>query len=87
MIEASVESVIEQAAQESFFPPRLWVITYDLRAIGKGIAMVKAPNAEEANQILIANGMYNGSPQDYLIVVPPCCGLMAEQTVEFFNNN
>ena len=21
------------------------------------------------------------------IVVPPCCGLMAEQTVEFFNNN
>lgn len=46
-----------------------------------------APNAEEAN------GMYNGSPQDYLItkteeiVVPPCCGLMAEQTVEFFNNN
>lgn len=60
---------------------------------GKGIAMVKAPNAEEANQILIANGMYNGSPQDYLItkteeiVVPPCCGLMAEQTVEFFNNN
>lgn len=64
-----------------------------LRAIGKGIAMVKAPNAEEANQILIANGMYNGSPQDYLItkteeiVVPPCCGLMAEQTVEFFNNN
>ena len=55
--------------------------------------MVKAPNAEEANQILMANGMYNGSPQDYLItkteeiIVPPCCGLMAEQTVEFFNNN
>lgn len=21
------------------------------------------------------------------IVIPPCCGLMAEQTVEFFNNN
>lgn len=31
----------------------------------------------------------NGSPQDYLITKtePPCCGLMAEQIVEFFNNN
>lgn len=93
MEELSVENVITKAAKESFIPPRLWVITYDLRAIGKGIAMVKAPNVEEANQILIANGMYNGSPQDYLItkteeiVVPPCCGLIAEQTVEFFNNN
>lgn len=69
------------------------ILCRGIQAIGKGIAMVKAPNAEEANQILIANGMYNGSPQDYLItkteeiVVPPCCGLMAEQTVEFFNNN
>lgn len=84
MEELSVENVIEQAAQELFISPGLWVITYDLRAIGKGIAMVKAPNAEEVNQILIANGMYNGSLQDYLItkteeiVIPPCCGLMAE---------
>ena len=92
-MEASVESVIGQAAQESFFPPGLWVITYDSRAVGKGIAMVKAPNAEEADQILTADGMYTGSPQDCLItkteetVVPPCCGLMAEQTVGFFNDN
>ena len=67
MEELSVENVITKAAKESFIPPRLWVITYDLRAIGKGIAMVKAPNAEEANQILIANGMYKGSQQDYII--------------------
>lgn len=86
------ESIIKEE-EFALLPTRLWVITYDLRGIGKGIAMVKAPNAEEANQILIANGIYNGSPQDYLItkteeiVVPPCCGLMAEQTVEFFNNN
>lgn len=93
MGELSVENVITKAAKESFIPPGLWVIAYDSRAVGKGIAMVKAPDAEEAGQILTANGMYNGSPQDYLItkteemVVPPCCGLMAEQTVGFFNNN
>lgn len=93
MIEASVESVIEQAAQESFLPPRLWVITYDLRGVGKGIAMVKASNANDAEQILKTNGMYNGTQSEYLvtkteeIVIPPCCGLMAEQNVEFFNNN
>ena len=93
MGEPSVENVLVGAEKEAFFPPKLWVITYDIRGIGKGIAMVKAPNAEEANQILTANGMYNGSPQDYLITeteeiaVPPCCGLMAEQTVGFFNNN
>ena len=72
----------------------LYVCKYNI-AYGNGMVLVAArnPNAEEANQILIANGMYNGSPQDYLItkteeiVVPPCCGLMAKQTVEFFNNN
>lgn len=92
-MEASVESVIGQAARESFFSPGLWVVAYDSRAVGKGIATVKAPDAEEAGQILTADGMYNGTRSEYLvtrteeIVIPPCCGLTAEQNVEFFNNN
>ena len=55
--------------------------------------MVKASNANDAEQILKTNGMYNGTQLEYLvtkteeIVIPPCCGLMAEQNVEFFNNN
>jgi len=54
--------------------------------------MVKASNANDAEQILKTN-MYNGTQSEYLvtkteeIVIPPCCGLMAEQNVEFFNNN
>ena len=93
MEELSVGNVITKAAEESFIPPGLWVVTYDSRAAGKGIAMVKAPDAEEACQILTADGMYNGSPQDYLVTkteetaVPPCCGSMAGQTVGFFNDN
>ena len=71
MAEVSVENVMVEAEKDSFFPPRLWVITYDLRGVG----------------------IYNGTQSEYLvtkteeIVIPPCCGLMAEQNVEFFNNN
>lgn len=74
-------------------PTKLWVIEFDIRGIGKGCAMVKAPNANEANQILRANGMYNATPSEYLITkteeidTPHCCGLLAEQTVDYFNNN
>lgn len=93
MAEVSVENVMVEAEKDSFFPPRLWVITYDLRGVGKGIAMVKASNANDAEQILKTSGMYNGTQSEYLvtkteeIVIPPCCGLMTEQNVEFFNNN
>lgn len=48
MAEISVENVTVEAGKDSFFPPRLWVITYDLRSIGKGVAVVKAPNANSA---------------------------------------
>ena len=40
MVEVSVENVMVEAEKDSFFPPGLWVITYDLRGVGKGIAMV-----------------------------------------------
>ena len=77
----------------ALLPTRLWVITYNLRGVGKGIAMVKASNANDAEQILKTNGMYNGAQSEYLvtkieeIITPPCCGLIVEQNVEFFHND
>jgi hypothetical protein len=68
--------------------PKIWVITFSIRGKdAKGCAVVKAPNSNEAIKILTSSGMYNGFPKDYLVslveevVVPPCCGLMAEQIV------
>lgn len=72
---------------------RLWVVVFNVRAKGKGCAMVKASNANDAEQILKTNGMYNGTQSEYLvtkieeIITPPCCGLMVEQNVEFFHND
>ena len=92
MEEVLVKDVMVEDEKNSLFPPRLWVITYDLRGVGKGIAMVKASNANSAEQILKTNGMYNGTQSEYLvtkieeIIIPPCCGLMAEQNVEFFSS-
>lgn len=76
-----------------YTPPKVWVIAFNVRAKGKGCAIVKANNPEQAGEILKASGMYNGTPSDYLInkieevVTPPCCGLMAEEYVNFFNND
>lgn len=92
MGEVLVKDVMVEDEKDSLFPSRLWVITYDLRGVGKGIAMVKASNANDAAQILKTNGMYNGTQSEYLvtkieeIITPPCCGLMAEQNVEFFSS-
>ena len=93
MGEVLVKDVMMEDEKDSLFSSRLWVITYNLRSMGKGVAMIKAPNANNAEQILKTSGMYNGTQSEYLvtkteeIVIPPCCGLMAEQNVEFFNNN
>lgn len=68
---------------------KLWVIEFNVRAIGKGCAIVKAHKPEDASQILKTSGMYNGNPESYLItkiqevVVPPCCGLMAEEVITY----
>lgn len=76
-------------SQEELIPPKVWAIEFNLRAIGKGCALVKASNAASANQILISSGMYNGNPSDYLITkteevdTPPCCGLMAELIIGY----
>lgn len=84
----NMENSIEEK-ELTFVPPKLWVIEFNVRSIGKGCAIVKAHNPEDAIQILKTNGMYNGSQEDYLItkveevVVPPCCGLMAEEIITY----
>jgi hypothetical protein len=38
---------------------RLWVINYDAPNIARGIAVVKAKSAKEANNILLADSQFN----------------------------
>lgn len=65
---------------------RIWVITYDMTG-GKGCAVVKAPNAKIAEQILKKEGAFNAYPQWYKIieiqeVIPsPAPMLLCEQFV------
>ncbi|QOR58333.1 hypothetical protein [uncultured phage cr106_1] len=69
---------------------KLWVVEFNLYGmLDKGCAVIKAANPKAAIDILKSSGMYNGSPEKYLvtrveeIIVPPCSGLMAEQIVSF----
>ena len=88
MGEESITNVMVENEKDLFFTPRLWNINYNLRGKDKGVAVVKANNAAQAEQILKAEGMYNGSPTDYLvtkieeIIAPPCCGLVSEQNLD-----
>lgn len=69
-------------------PMRLWVLEFEVIEIGKGCAVVKAPNPREATALLKAQGVYNGRSMLYEvtrceeIIEPPCAGLLAEQVVE-----
>ena len=38
---------------------RLWVINYEVTNIAKGIAVVKASNAKEASNVLMADSQFN----------------------------
>lgn len=66
---------------------KLWIIEFDIRKEGKGCAVVKAGNPKEAERILVADGMYNGTPIKYEItrieeIVPsPENMLICEQIV------
>lgn len=68
---------------------QLWVMEYEVTGIGKGCAITKAVNPQEAEELLRTNGIYNGKPYLYKVtrieqvIVPPCNGLMAEQVVSF----
>lgn len=71
---------------------RLWMIEYNLINTGKGCAVVKASNAKRAEQILKANGMYNGDSNKYSIIrieeiiCPPAEDLIAEQNLTYYEN-
>lgn len=68
---------------------QLWVMEYEVTGVGKGCAMCKATNPQEAEMLLKSNGIYNGSSYLYKVtrieqvIVPPCNGLMAEQVVTY----
>lgn len=77
-----------EACPVSAVPMRLWVLEFEVIEMGKGCAVVKAPNPREAIALLKAQGVYNGLPELYKvsrceeIIEPPCMGLLAEQVVE-----
>ena len=66
---------------------KIWLIEFDVRYSGRGVAVVKARNAGEAEALLKSQGTFNGSPQNYSItriveVIPsPNSMLLAEQIV------
>ena len=68
---------------------QLWVMEYEVTGVGKGCAMVKAINPQEAERLLKSSGLYNGYPSLYKVtrieqvIVPPCNALMAEQVVTY----
>lgn len=71
---------------------RLWIIEYNLKNTGKGCAVVKAPNAKRAEEILKTGGMYNGTPSKYEItrieeiICPPAEDLIAEQNLALYES-
>lgn len=68
---------------------QLWVMEYEVTGIGKGCAMCKAINPQQAEMLLKSNGIYNGRPHLYKVtrieqvIVPPCNALIAEQVVTY----
>lgn len=66
---------------------KLWIIEFEIRNDGRGCAVVKAGNPNEASMVLKSEGLYNGSPIDYRIyrieeIVPsPETMLICEQIV------
>lgn len=71
---------------------KLWVIEFRVKNAGNGCAVVKAPNAKEAEVLLKSEGAFNGVPYLYDIlrieeIVPsPDSMLLAEQIAMFDNN-
>lgn len=69
---------------------RLWIIEFDIRMGGKGCAVVQANNPHECQDILRAEGVFNGTPSAYLInkieeIVLPFTNsaLVAEQIINY----
>ena len=47
---------------------KLWVINYEVTDIGKGAAIVKASNANEASNILISNSQFNANRNSIRVI-------------------
>lgn len=47
--------------------PKLWILEFDITNNGKGCAVIKANNANNAIRILLAGGQYNGTPSSYKV--------------------
>ena len=47
---------------------RLWVINYEVTNTAKGIAVVKAKNAQEASNVLLADSQFNAMRNIFNII-------------------
>lgn len=69
---------------------RLWVINYEVDNIARGIAVVKAKYAKEANNILLADSQFNGSKDVFkifstkeIITDGMCADLVMEEWIRY----
>lgn len=83
------ESIINNDS-DCHVPPvnkRLWIIEFDIKGDGRGCAVVKANNPNEASRVLKSEGLYNSNPINYMIyrieeIIPsPDTMLICEQVV------
>lgn len=67
----------------------LWIIEFDVKDKGKGCAVAKASNPEQAFTLLKTQGVFNGSPNVYRvtrieeIIESPQPMLICEQVAEY----
>lgn len=47
---------------------RLWVINYEVTNTAKGIAVIKAKNAQEASNVLLADSQFNAMKDIFNII-------------------
>ena len=47
---------------------RLWIINYEVTNTAKGIAVVKAKNAQEASNVLLADSQFNAMKDIFNII-------------------
>lgn len=66
---------------------KLWIIEFDIKGDGRGCAVVKASNPNEASRVLKSEGLYNSNSINYMIyrieeIIPsPDTMLICEQVV------
>lgn len=47
---------------------RMWLIVYNIRHEGKGVAVCKAKNARQAEILLRTSGKFNGNTTKYVVL-------------------